>query len=70
MLQNSSVVPEGPNIIYHIISMSWLKQWEAYVDSETDTNETMQPINTISDLKQIVITKDLLDLGGVEFFQH
>lgn len=27
LIKNSSVVPEGPNIRYHIVSMEWYKRW-------------------------------------------
>jgi hypothetical protein len=30
-IKNSSVVPEGPNQRYHIVSMEWYKRWQQHV---------------------------------------
>ena len=31
MIRNSSVVPEGPDLVYHIVTIDWWTRWMKYV---------------------------------------
>lgn len=51
LINNSSVVPEGPHQRYYIIAIEWFKRWEEYVTSESEEKEEPGPINTKSQLR-------------------
>lgn len=59
LIQGSSVVPEGANLRYHLISMDWFKRWQAFTSSHESLNEEPGFINNENDLRSMVVTKDV-----------
>jgi len=51
LINNCSVIPEGPHQRYHIISIEWFKLWHQFTSSQG--GEVPGPINSDSQLKQI-----------------
>ena len=35
LMAEASVVPEGPEICYHVVAMPWFKRWEEYCTGQT-----------------------------------
>lgn len=50
MIKNSSVVPAGPGIRYHLVSMEWFKLWQAHTSSG---GPPPGPINSAAQLKKL-----------------
>lgn len=76
LIRGQSVVPEKPDLLYHVLSSKWFKRWQAYtrceVDSEGNTVVAEAepaypgPMNSAADIKAIVDNEavDRLDLSG------
>jgi hypothetical protein len=46
IIDNSSVIPERANIMYHIVTMKWFEKWQAFVGlSKKSSSKSPGPIN-------------------------
>lgn len=61
-------MPERANLRYYLIAMDWFKRWEAYTSSQDQNVEPPGPINHKNDIKTLIITKDLFELVGRDYF--
>ena len=58
IIENESIVPDGANVIYHVVGMKWYNKWLKYVGQEGTEEKHPGPMNVINEAKG----EELLDL--------
>jgi hypothetical protein len=43
MIENESIVPEGPNQMYHIVGMKWYNSWLKYTGQAASEEKAPHP---------------------------
>jgi len=65
LIQSASFIPEKANLRYYIISIQWFNRWKAYTTSSSEEGaadlQHPGPINTVADIKDLLVRKDLFE---------
>lgn len=70
MLSESSIVPERGNLRYYLVSVEWFNRWKLYCCSQDSNPVHPGQINQRNDIKQLIFTNNLIQLGTLDYFYN